>query len=256
MTDIANIYLRRDSLLHRLDERAKLVAATGFVFGVLLAPARPVWPALALLGLLASTMALGRVPPLLLLKRLAGLAVIVGVPFGLSRLGGEETRAAGELFAVKSLLVASAFLVLTATTRPIDLLEAIGRVPLLGGLTALAEAILRGVNVLAGEVVRSNRALALRAPRASVRVRLAGLAAASASLLGRAAARSERVGAAMVLRGFTGRMPDLAPHPLALREWCCGAGFGLACLLLGGAGRWWEPLCSQWRGLATPIPGA
>jgi cobalt/nickel transport system permease protein len=188
-------------------------------------------------GLLAVAIALGRVPPLLFLKRLVGLLLIVGIPFALSRLGGQETRAAGEQFAVKSLLVASSFVVLTATTRPMDLLEAIGRVPLLGGLAALAEAILRGVNVLAGEVIRSNRALSLRSPRASVRLRLAGVMAASASLLGKAAVRSERVGAAMVLRGFTGRMPSSEPAPLAMGDMCCGAGFGLACLLLSWMGR-------------------
>jgi energy-coupling factor transporter transmembrane protein EcfT len=238
MSSIVDIYLKRESPLHRLDERAKLLGTAGFVIAVLLASARPVWPALALLGLLAVAIALGRVPPLLLLKRLAGLVLIVGVPFALSRLGSQETRAAGEQFVLKSLLVASGFVVLTATTRPIDLLEAIGRVPMLAVLAALGEAILRGVNVLAGEVVRSHRALSLRAPKASVRLRLAGMMAASASLLGRAAARSERVGAAMVLRGFTGRMPPSEPRPLALRDMCCGAGFGLVCLLLSWVGRW------------------
>jgi len=227
-----------DSPLHRLDDRAKLVALTGFVAAALLTPTRPAWPWLGLFGLLFVALALGRVSRGPLVKRFLGLSLIVGVPFALSRLGGEVTRLAGESFAVKSLLIAGGFLALTATTRTADLLEVTSRLPGLRGLSALAGFILRGANMLAGEVVRTNRAWALRAPRARLGVRLRGLVAASISLLGRAAARSDRVGAAMVLRGFDGWLPPAPPRALRARDLAVGLLFAATSLALGGVGRW------------------
>jgi len=227
-----------DSPLHRLDDRAKLVALTGFVVAAMLTPTRPVWPWLALFGLLLVALAAGRVKPGLMAKRFLGLSLVVGVPFALSRLGGEATRLAGESFAVKSLLVAGGFFALTATAHMPDLLEGTSRVPGLSGMSALAAFILRGANMLTGEVVRTNRAWALRAPRARLGVRLRGLVAASISLLGRAAARSDRVGAAMVLRGFDGRMPPAPARALSAGDLAVGLLFAAISLAIGGLGRW------------------
>jgi energy-coupling factor transporter transmembrane protein EcfT len=239
VTGVLDLYVREQGPLHRLDERAKLFATAGFAVGALMAPTRPIWSTLVLLGLLLSAMVVGRVPAMVMGKRLMGLALVVGLPFVFSRFGGEQTRAAGETFAVKSLLVAGGFVVLTASTRAADMLEATGRVPLLAGLSGLSEFVLRGMHVLSGEVMRTNRAWALRAPHPGLRVRLSGLMAASVNLVGRAAARSDRVGAAMVLRGFDGRLPSAPARPIPVRDLLWGAGFGLACLVVGGAGQWW-----------------
>ncbi len=232
------LYVRRDSPLHRLDARAKLIALAGVVGGAALCPVRPPWPALALGGLLAAGFALGRVLAATVARRLLPLALVIGGPLALSRLGGEATRLAGETFALKSGLIAAAFLLLTATTRAEDLLDAAAGVPLLAGPAGLAGFILRGVHLLGGEVVRANRAWRLRAPRAGARVRLGALCAASVSLLGRAAARSERVGAAMALRGFQGRLPPPPGRPLARRELGIGLLVVFASLAVAGVGRW------------------
>lgn len=235
---VLDLYVKRDSPLHRLDDRAKLVGLAGFLVGALAAPARPPWAALALAAALLGAAAVGRLPPRALVRRLVPLALVIGGPFALSRLGGAATRAAGEVFAVRSFLVAAAFAVLMAVARPADLLEVGGRLPLVGGFAALSEFILRGTHLLAGEVVRTNRAWALRAPRPGLRLRVGALTAASISLLGRAAARSERVGAAMALRGFDGRLPPVPPGPLPLSHLAAGLAFGFATLLLGVLGRW------------------
>ena len=142
-----------------------------------------------------------------------------------------------ETFAVKSLLVAAAFVVLTATTRVVGLLDVVSRAPGLAGLGVLASFIVRGVHVLVGEVVRTNRAWALRAPAARLRMKLVGMTSASASLLGRAAARSERVGAAMVLRGFEGTMPLPDPTPVVCSHIAVGCAFGILCTAIRVAGR-------------------
>jgi energy-coupling factor transporter transmembrane protein EcfT len=164
--------------------------------------------------------------------------MIIGLPFALSRLGGEQTRLAGEVFAVKSLLVTAAFAVLMASTRALDLLEIAGCLPLLSVFGQLGEFILRGADLLAEEVVRANRAWALRAPSATLRVRLSGLLWASMSLIARAAVRSERVGAAMVLRGFQGRLPAPTPTLLPPLHLAVGAAYALISLCIAGVGRW------------------
>jgi energy-coupling factor transporter transmembrane protein EcfT len=233
-----DLYVKRKGPLHRMDERAKLIALTGFTAAAIAAPTRPVWPALGLLGLLGVLMAVGRVPATLVARRLLLLGVMVGIPYALSRLGGEQARLAGEVVAVKSLLVAASFVILTATSRAADVLEATGRLQLLRGLSALGEFIVRGVNVLVGEVVRTTRAWALRAPRASVGVRLSGLTAASVSLLGRAAGRSERAGAAMVLRGFDGQLPAPPERVLPAGDVAAGVLFAAASLVIAGVWRW------------------
>jgi len=233
-----DLYMRRESALHRMDERAKIIALVGFVLAALIAPTRPVWPACTLFGLLGLGLVFGRVPPLLLARRTLLVALFVGLPLLVSRWGGEDARLAAEAFAVKSLLVAAAFMVLMTTTRTVDLLDATGRLPLLRGLSALAQFIVRGVNVLLGEVVRTYRAWALRAPRANLQLRVRGLAAASVSLVGRAAARSDRIGAAMVLRGFDGSLPQAPARSPAAAHLAIGVAFAMLSLAAAGIGRW------------------
>ena len=238
MTHHLDLYLRQDSALHRVDARAKMVAVVGFTTAVLLLPLRPYWPAGALLAVLLGTAALGRIPVRTICRRLLPLALVIGAPFLLSRLGGEATRAAGGQFAVKSLLVAGSFVLLMASTRAIVLLEVAERLPLLSAFAQLGEFILRGVNLLAEEVIRTNRSWVLRAVRATTRVRLLGLTHASIGLVARAAARSERIGAAMVLRGFRGRLPTGVPSPLPWSHLAAGLVFALVSLGIAGVGRW------------------
>jgi cobalt/nickel transport system permease protein len=215
-----------------------MLAAVGFVAAVLLAPMHPSWPMGALLLLLVCATALARIPARLMCRRMLSLVVVIGMPFLLSRLGGGATRAAGEQFAVRSLLVAATFLILMASTRAIVLLEVAERLPLVSVFGQLGEFILRGANLLAEEVMRTNRAWALRAPTATIRVRLAGLTQASMSLISRAAARSERIGAAMVLRGFQGKLPTATPTPLSWSHLVVGLIFALISLGIAGVGRW------------------
>jgi len=233
-----DLYVKRESALHRLDPRPKMLAAVGFIAAVLLAPIHPPWPMGALLLLLISTAAVARLPARLVCRRMLSLAVVIGMPFLLSRLGGEATRAAGEQFAARSLLVAAAFVVLMASTRADVLLAVAARLPLVSVFGQLGEFILRGADVLAEEVIRTNRAWALRAPSAALRVRLTGLTQASMSLIARAAARSERIGAAMVLRGFQYTLPMARPAPLPWSHLAAGLAFALLSLGIAGAAKW------------------
>lgn len=233
-----DLYVKTESIIHRLDPRAKLVAACGFLLAVCIIPIRPLWPAGLLCILLAGAAILERLPTKMLFRRMMSLVFIIGLPFILSRFGNEQTRLAGETFGVKSLLVATTFLVLMASTRAVNLLEITSRVPVLSVFSQLAEFILRGADVLAEEVIRTNRAWALRAPSAPARMRLTSLAWASVSLLVRAAVRSERVGAAMALRGFQGTFPVSALPRLPVSHLAAGVTYALVSLSIAGVGRW------------------
>jgi len=238
MTSSVDLYVRGNSPLHRLDVRAKVIALTGFLIATILAPTRPIWPSVALFVMLGIGIAVAHLGLELVVKRLGGLTLVIGVPFLLSRFGSLPTQLAGEMFALKSLLVASAFLLLTSTTRAETVLDLAVRVPVVGGLGALAAFILRGMHVLIGEVMRTNRSWALRAPGASLKVKVSGLTSASISLLGRAAARSERVGAAMVLRGFDGALPVSVADPLPRHHLAAGFAIAIVSLLVGSISRW------------------
>jgi len=215
-----------------------MVAIAGFLLAVLVVPTRPPSPAGLLCLLVGCVAAFARLPAKMLCRRMLSLSLIIGLPFALSRLGGEQTRLAGEIFAVKSLLVAAAFMVLMASTRAVTLLEITSRLPALSALSQLAEFILRGADLLVEEVTHTNRAWALRAPAAAIRMRLSGLIWASVSLVARAAVRSERVGAAMALRGFQGRFPAATLRPVRLSHLAAGATYALISLGIAGVGRW------------------
>lgn len=233
-----DLYLDHGSPLHRLDVRAKLVGVAGATLGALLAPMAPAWGLAGVGGMVAMAAALARLPVRVVALRLAPLALVAGTPVALALLGEERARVAAASFAVKSLLIALAFLIVTATTRGVELLEAIGSIRLLGVIAPLAESIYRGVDLLAEEAARVRRAQLLRAPAASLRNRLAAVMYGSVSLLGRAAARSERVGAAMVLRGFAGRLPPPAPRRLPRWQGVAAGSWATLCVCLGAAARW------------------
>ncbi len=233
-----DLYLRKESIIHKLDHRAKMVAVSGFIVAVFIAPTRPLWPAGLLCLLLGCVIMLERIPVRVLCVRTFPILVIVGLPFALSRLGGEKTRMAGELFALKSLMVAIAIITLMASTRAVAILEVVGRMPMLSGFGRLGEFILRGIDLLVEEVIRTNRAWTLRASFAPAWMKLASLLWASVSLLIRAVVRSERVGAAMALRGFQGKLPTTAAPRLGFSHLALGLTYALVSIIIAGVGRW------------------
>ncbi|MDI6829448.1 MAG: energy-coupling factor transporter transmembrane protein EcfT [Armatimonadota bacterium] len=233
-----DLYVRKESLIHKLDHRAKMVALSGFILAVFIVPTRPLWPAGLLCLLLGCVIVLERIPPRVFCLRMFPILVVVGLPFGLSQLGGEQTRTAGELFALKSLLVATALIAFTASTRIIAFLEVVGRVPILSVFGQLGEFILRGTDLLIEEVIRTNRAWTLRASFAPAWMKLTSLLWSSVSLLVRAVVRSERVGAAMVLRGFQGKLPTTASPRLEFSHLVLGLTYALVSIIIAGVGRW------------------
>jgi cobalt/nickel transport system permease protein len=212
--------------LHRLAPEIKVAAVIAFVVSEALVPRGVWWPYAIDLALLAVVATWARVPPPLLgsrlLVELPFVAFVVLLPFvgrgpHVDVLGVSVSRAglvlAGSIVC-KATLAVLATGVLAATTSPAAIVGGLGRLRIPPIVTSIAALALRYVQLAFEELARAKRARIARGDdprwlwqaRASARG-FGGLAA-------RSLARGERVHAAMLARGFDGRIPvlTLSPH--------------------------------------------
>ena len=227
-------YLDLDSVVHRLDGRAKLLATIAFVLACTLTPAGR-WAAFAALALLwVMIAALARVPHGLLLRRglvalpfaLAAITLLFtrpGVPWWTLAIGPWRLSIsdAGVIAFVsvmlKSWLSVLMALLLTATTSYPALMQALRQVGTPTLLVAIISFLYRYLFVLADEAQRLLRAREARSARpAGTRAggSIAWRARVAGGLVGnlflRSYARSERIYQAMVSRGYRGELRALA----------------------------------------------
>lgn len=251
VTSIAERYERRESHLHALDARVKVVAVLGYIVAVS-ATAPGAWLTLALLALpVAPLVALSRLPVRLVLGRtmLALPFLLAAVPLVFTREGttvftvpgvgwtasDAGFEAVGTILARSWISVALGVL-LTATTPAVELVRALRS---LGVPRVLASTVLlayRYIFVIAEEAQRLMRARdarsgALPGYRAGGSVGWRGrvLGAMVGSLFLRSIERSERVYAAMLARGYDGTSRTLEPPSMRTLEVMAGA-----CLLAYG----------------------
>lgn len=206
-----------DSPLARTDPRAKLLLTLAAVTAVASEPngelgAYPYY--FALLALLALA---GRVGPLRLLRRCLPAAPFIGMAAALPLVSiwlDAGDAAAAQLFALSVLLrsgLAIALLtLLTETTAFADLLQAMRALRAPEALSAITTLMYRYIFVLFDEWRRVSQA---RACRTAGKLRLPALPFYGQQVglaFVRSWERSERVHAAMNLRGFTGALPVAA----------------------------------------------
>lgn len=230
--DVADrLYIAGETPLHRLPAQTKIIAAVLFVLIVVATPATfyPAFAWYALLIVLAAFVAgLG---PRRLLPRMAVeipfvlfavLLPVLGRPpmvevFGIA-LSQPGLAAAWNILAKATLGVAAA-VVLSATTRPRDLIDGLGRLPVPALLVEIAAFMLRYLQVVTEEwrrmaTARAARGYTARGPRSwPVQARSAGV------LFIRSYERGERVHVAMRARGYQGSMPDLASRSASAAQW-------------------------------------
>ncbi len=207
------------SAVHRAPAHLKLVALVGFMLVVVATPAAA-WPVFAAyaVGLLA-VVALSRVPPGYLARRM-----VVEVPFVIFALllpfvaTGPRTQllgltlseaglaAAGVLLAKATLGVLAA-LTLAATTEPDDLLRGLQRLKLPDLLVQIMGFMIRYLDVVGGELARMTTAMRSRGCDPRSPRHWPALARAMGALFIRSYERGERVHLAMLSRGYTGRLP-------------------------------------------------
>jgi cobalt/nickel transport system permease protein len=248
-------YVARDSPIHRLDPRVKLLATLAFIVGNLLLP-DGAWIGFALawlVVLLAS--ALAALGPGFVVRRsfialpflLAGFSVVFATPgnaiarwqvawldltvtdAGLVRLGSLMLR---------TWLSVQMAILLTATTSFPDLTHALRHLRVPPVLVSIISFMYRYLFVLVEEAQRLLRARASRSARqpgrhgggtlpwrAAVAGNMAG------QLLVRSMDRADRVYLAMLARGYRGELLTMNPHTMTTRDWQA-AGLVLVTLLL------------------------
>ena len=191
--------------LHRAPAEVKVLATVLFVIAVALIPrGQLVWPYAVDLGLLVLVAALAATPVSLLAGRLAIEApfvlFVVLLPFAVH---DGAWLAFG--IAAKATLAVLATGVLAWTTPAPEILRGAERLGAPRLLTAIAGFALRYLQVLLEEFRRMRLARALRGDRAQwlPRPRVLG------ALALRSFERGERVHAAMLARGYDGRMPEI-----------------------------------------------
>ncbi len=214
------LHFHAHSAVHRAPAHLKILALVGFVLVVVATP-REWFPVYAgYLAVIAGVVAIAKVPPTYLLKRmvveLPFVAFAVLLPFfahgphtevlGLS-LSESGLLAAWGLLA-KGTLGVLASLTLAATTEPQDLLAGLERLRLPQLLVQIMAFMVRYLDVVTTEmhrmkIARESRGFDARDPR-----QWPVLARSAGALFIRSFERGERVHLAMLSRGYTGRMPN------------------------------------------------
>jgi cobalt/nickel transport system permease protein len=237
---------QRDSPVHRLEARAKLLGALTLALAAVLLPPERTWPFGVYLAIVAGLVTLARLPLGIVLKRAAAfgpfiLTAVVLLPF--TRVGDGTVGAviplgslrvhlyrAGLLAAkgvlLKSLISALSMIVLVSTTPFSRLLRAMERLRFPRLLLAIIAFLYRYLFLLLGEFLRLTRAARSRNWEAGpLPVRLRATGGIVGSLFLRTYSRGERVYTAMLARGFDGRFRPLTETSLTVRDVAALAGF-------------------------------
>ncbi|MFH1002729.1 MAG: cobalt ECF transporter T component CbiQ [Chloroflexota bacterium] len=249
-------YSDRDSFIHRLDPRTKLVTSLLFILAVLLTPPDG-WAAYALyFGLLTAWLLLSRVPVRYVLQRSLVimpfvLLVAVFLPF-FSR-GGEFTSyqlgpwhitlTAAGLQMLRNILARAwlsiiSLTLLAATTRLPDLLKGMEQLRLPRVMVMVLSFMYRYLFVLTDEVMRLRQARDSRYFGGQRWRQLRTTGHMVGTLFLRSYERGERVYAAMLARGYDGQSRTL--HHPSFRP--ADAAFGLGLVLILAA----TSLISRW----------
>lgn len=254
-------YEARDSLLHRLDPRVKVVVTLLFILSNVLLP-DGAWPAyLAAWLFLLLAVSLARLSPLFVLRRsllalpfvLAAVSVLFTVP-GETRLSWQIgtlslTVSDQGLIRFGSILVRSWLsvqmaILLTATTQFPDLMHALRHLKVPALLVAIIAFMYRYLSVLVDEarrLLRAREARSAQGPQGTAGRSLRWRAQVAGGMVGqlflRSMERSDRVYGAMVARGYRGQLLTMNPHVMGRPDWFMAAGALLLLLTIQLIGR-------------------
>lgn len=225
-------YSHLESPVHRLDPRAKLLGFVVLVVVCVTTPPNLYAAFAAYLGLEVALLALSRLPPRHVLKRLLIvlpfiLVVAAFIPFfsrggGSYNLGPVRVSAHGLLVlwnvAAKSTVSVLAVILLSSTTPFPDLLRAMEKLKVPRFLTSLLSFTYRYIFVLVDEAQRMKRARDSRGWSGKWIWQAKVIGHMIATLFLRSYERGERVYAAMLARGYGGRVQALYLHEFGILE--------------------------------------
>ncbi len=240
-------YSDRDSLIHRLDPRTKLLAALLFILTVVLTPPSS-WPAFAsYLGLIIILILLAKVPIGYIFKRSLVIMpfvvmIAIFIPFFKRGEGaGSDNLCLWQIsvthnglqilwnILIKAWLAILSLIWLTSTTKLLHLLHGLEQLRLPQIMIMILSFMYRYLFVLVDETMRMKQARDSRnfGGRRSWQIRTIGNMI--GTLFIRSYERGERVYAAMVARGFDGQTRTLAR--LNFRQADAYFGIGLTLVL-------------------------
>ncbi|HEX9994914.1 MAG TPA: cobalt ECF transporter T component CbiQ [Acidimicrobiales bacterium] len=228
---VADLVVPGPSPVHRLPAQCKLAATFLFVVAVVATPREAFWAFAAHAAVVVAAAAVGRLPLGVLARRL-----VIEVPFLLFALalplvgGGERTEVLGVPLSVaglwgawsilaKATLGLGATLVLTATTPLADVVTGLDRLRVPRVFTAVAGAMVRYADVVAGDLRRMRIARESRGSDPRWLWQARAVAATAGALFVRSYERGERVHLAMLSRGFDGTMPAVGGAAAAGADW-------------------------------------
>jgi cobalt/nickel transport system permease protein len=199
----------KDSPVHRLDPRVKIVGLIGLVIVTVTLPTGA-WPAFgALAAILVVLAALARLSPLYVLKRMT-----IEVPFLLAAavlpFTAEDGLALGATVALKVSISVLAMVILSSTTPFPKLLRGFEMLKVPRLILTIVAFMWRYMHVLAGEVSRMQTARAARGYSANWLWQATSAGSLIATLFLRSLERGERVHLAMMGRLYDGSMPATA----------------------------------------------
>ncbi len=197
----------KDSPVHRLDPRAKILGLIGLVFVAVTLPtgAWAAFGALAIILLIVAAAA--RLHPIYVLRRMT-----IEVPFLLAAavlpFTAEDGVALGATVALKVSISVLAMVILSSTTPFPSLLRGFEKLKVPRLILTIVAFMWRYLHVLAGEVSRMQTARAARGYSASWFWQAASTGPLIATLFLRSLQRGERVYLAMMGRLYDGSMPE------------------------------------------------
>ncbi len=198
---VGHYHHRHDTTMSRLPAGLKLGIALGMIIGTVLAPPPAAGWFAATAVVLAGAVALGRVPVLFLLKRLAWLSPFV-LSVALVNAWQAGSRGRWEMVAAKSAICLLTVIVVSNTTPFSQILRVLreARVPRL--LVTTIALMHRYLFVLVEEAERMRRARAGRTFARARGARWHALSTVVGQLFVRASERAERIYDAMCARGW------------------------------------------------------
>jgi cobalt/nickel transport system permease protein len=208
-----------DSPIHRLPASVKIAAAFLFVLAIVATPREAFWAFGLYAAALLALMAVARVPPGMLARRL-----VIEVPFVIFAVlmpfvaRGPTVEVLGVDLAVEGLwgawniLIKATFglmttLVLTATTSLPNLLAGLDGLHVPTAFTGIAGFMVRYADVVAGDMRRMRIARISRAHDPRWLWQAKAVASSAGALFIRSYERGERIHLAMLARGYDGTIP-------------------------------------------------
>ena len=198
---IGHYHGRRGSLVSRLPAAFKLGVALAMIVGTVLAPPTAVGWFAGMALLLVFAVALGRLPLVFLLKRLAWLSPFI-LSVALVNALQPAARGSWRAVAMKSTICLLTIIVVSNTTPFSRILRVLKAVHVPGLLITTIALMHRYLFVLVEEAERMRRARASRTFRRQRRARWQALSTVVGQLFVRASERAERIYDAMCARGW------------------------------------------------------